>query len=384
VLGIVVSDSRPVQIPRDSQPIKIIQPTPPQAQFLPEMQSTGAPVMAAPVTVGQHPTLVMEERRPFRLDPQTIVAELPFKPITKPFADFPPAPAQSAAPAQPAPAAPTEFHGQPQPTLSTAAPAPSIAAPNMTPWQPNEYAQPATPAPGQFQPAEPLPVAQPVAAPAPSQPVQVVADTGPLASPLAPVGFQQQAIPAYYSPQTAYIAQPVMAAMPMQDTRPSQPVFVTAAPSPAQPMPMIHSNATMGMPAYAMPGYTMSPMHANATMAMPTPAYPPGVIAGQPPHPSEPVPVIHAATTMGMPFYGQPQFQLSMAAAGPTMAGQPEMDYRLANAMHSESRPQKLQGKEEDDEDKEEVNILAVVIFGSLSVTALGGLGMLILLMFAT
>jgi hypothetical protein len=36
------------------------------------------------------------------------------------------------------------------------------------------------------------------------------------------------------------------------------------------------------------------------------------------------------------------------------------------------------------DEDEEEVNLMAVIVFGSLSVTALGGMGMLILLWFTS
>ena len=55
-------------------------------------------------------------------------------------------------------------------------------------------------------------------------------------------------------------------------------------------------------------------------------------------------------------------------------------DYHRAPAKGSSSKGT----YQEDDDDEDEVNILAVIIFGSLSVTALGGLGMLILLMFTT
>jgi hypothetical protein len=64
---------------------------------------------------------------------------------------------------------------------------------------------------------------------------------------------------------------------------------------------------------------------------------------------------------------------------GPNQAAM--VDYRVANAVGM-SAPGTNQIK--DDEEEDEINVLAVVIFGSLSVTALGGLGMLILLMFAT
>jgi hypothetical protein len=55
-------------------------------------------------------------------------------------------------------------------------------------------------------------------------------------------------------------------------------------------------------------------------------------------------------------------------------------DYRVANA----SQPGSKGNRQQEEEESDEVNILAVIIFGSLSVTALGGLGMLILLMFTT
>jgi hypothetical protein len=68
------------------------------------------------------------------------------------------------------------------------------------------------------------------------------------------------------------------------------------------------------------------------------------------------------------------------------------VDYRVANVVGANmvganivgannSSMNQTQEKNEGEED--EINVLAVVIFGSFSVTALGGLGMLILLMFA-
>lgn len=55
----------------------------------------------------------------------------------------------------------------------------------------------------------------------------------------------------------------------------------------------------------------------------------------------------------------------------------PNTDYRAMAAARKKPRP-----IEEEEDEEGEVNILAVIVFGSLSVTALGGLGMLILLMF--
>lgn len=53
-------------------------------------------------------------------------------------------------------------------------------------------------------------------------------------------------------------------------------------------------------------------------------------------------------------------------------------DYQTSNAALYNAKA------DQDEDDGEEINILAVIIFGSLSVTAFGGLGMLILLMLTT
>ena len=143
--------------------------------------------------------------------------------------------------------------------------------------------------------------------------------------------------------------------------------------NPSQPMPDFHSNPTMGM------------------------NYPPGPVQQPPP---EPVPSIHSSGTMPMQAYAQPQYQ-------PLMSPQPSMHSSATMAMPMGFDPfgvlsgaggagqgyygmnppkpgTKRKQQAEEEEDEGEVNILAVIIFGSLSVTALGGLGMLILLMFTT
>jgi hypothetical protein len=57
-------------------------------------------------------------------------------------------------------------------------------------------------------------------------------------------------------------------------------------------------------------------------------------------------------------------------------------DYRAAQGNRSTGAKRKGKAKDsEEGEDEEGVNVLAIIIFGSLSLTALGGLGMLILLM---
>jgi hypothetical protein len=122
----------------------------------------------------------------------------------------------------------------------------------------------------------------------------------------------------------------------------------------SQPVSPVHSNTTMGMPAYEQqpqqPGAQNYAVHSNSTMMMP---------AGATPFPTPTAP-----NPQGM------------------------VDYRVANVvganMVGPNNSQINQTQEKSDAEEEEINILAVVIFGSLSVTALGGLGMLILLMFAT
>ena len=99
LLGIVVSDSRPVKIPRDSQPIQIPKPVPPNTSFMPTDTHPLKPIPAP-----QPATIAAAERRPFRLDRQEVMNELPFKPITKPFTTTPQAtdaPVQPANPSQP-------------------------------------------------------------------------------------------------------------------------------------------------------------------------------------------------------------------------------------------------------------------------------------------
>lgn len=417
ILGIVVSDSRPVKVPRDSQPINIPNPTPKSQAEGPWLDK-------------------VEERRPFRIDPKAIVDELPFIPVKQPFSEAlqtdTASPESEAAARSPSPARP-ELVGEANAT-ATQAPQPQ-AQPG---WQGEQAARPSEPVPvvqagapgGGMTPQAQPPGTRPLQAGLGQQ--QAQPDTGPLQNsagrqpspqPAPPdTGPMHPATQLYYAPAS----QPYNPeTMPLRDTRPSQPVPVTystmgmgmsqpAQPTgqdnqgqyPLQPGSAIHANTTMGMP---MPypqaqGYSqpVPAVHSNTTMGMPFPAQPPGYGNPQMPHPSEPVPVVQAHNPPGMAAYGQPQYQQSwpqypgvhssstMAmpadydpmAALRASAGQSDMvDYRVANAYRPSTgpKPNKKGGDEE-----EEVNILAVIIFGSLSVTALGGLGMLILLMFTS
>jgi hypothetical protein len=179
------------------------------------------------------------------------------------------------------------------------------------------------------------------------------------------------------------------------DTRPTHPIAgaqanLSAGANP-YPAPALHSNVTMGMPTPHFVPQQPGPqraLHAQPTLGATPYPYPAG---GASTHPSEPVPVIHANTTMGMPLPGYLQLQPTMLQA-PMLATNSAMlmpayanmiDYRQMNTPPRPANKKNSRSEPADDED-EGINVLAVIIFGSLSVTALGGLGMLILLMFTT
>jgi hypothetical protein len=354
ILGIVVTDSRPVKIPRDSQPIQIPKPTPQAQAAYPQASQLDS----KPVPVSE------EARRPFRIDPQTITKELPFTPVREPFAEANRAVEGTTDPSKPVPAAATDRPSGP---------------------------------------AEPVPADQPASSPEPaplqaSPDMEKVAARGPDQAPPAP--------------------QPPAGGGPYHETRPSQPVPIAQPnpqPSMSQPGPHMgpgnqypypahhHSQVTMGMPnPYYQPANPSQPVpgiHSNPTMGMSYPGQGQDQMNRPGPPPSEPVPAIHSNGTMPMPAYPQAQYQPIMAAQ-PSMHSSATMavpmgydpfaglaapsssqDYHRSSSAKSKSRGSY---QREEDEDEDEVNILAVIIFGSLSVTALGGLGMLILLMFTT
>jgi hypothetical protein len=237
--------------------------------------------------------------------------------------------------------------------------------------------------------------------PGAGQPPQI--ETGQQRPPSEPVPVTHQPYYAQY---------PAAGQMSLQETRPTQPL-PTPYSNQTQVMPQYtrtvgpedqsapvagHFNPTLGMPTQHLPAHNPSQptpgIHSNPTMGVNTP----GQYNGQSRHPSEPVPALHSNGTVPMPQPQYPQPQLPpIAAQGPSiysnatmamplgydplaaLSGPVRKDYRVSNAARDGAR-QRNQRDEDDDED--EINILAVIIFGSLSVTALGGLGMLILLMF--
>jgi hypothetical protein len=125
--------------------------------------------------------------------------------------------------------------------------------------------------------------------------------------------------------------------------------------------PELHSNSTMGMPVYPPPQYQMGPAyHSGSTILMPT---------------------LSEAEARARLNAGQalpPANAMVMAVPNPVpppMAPDPGFSAQLA---YYQAEP------EREEEEGEELNILAVIIFGTLSITALGGLGMLILLLFTS
>jgi hypothetical protein len=199
------------------------------------------------------------------------------------------------------------------------------------------------------------------------------------------------------------------------DTHPSQavpPVYPSSTPAGPSYYPALppHSNVTMGMPSQSYGQYPPPSPHSNLTMGMPLPPQ-----MGYPMYPAGMMPEIHSNTTMGMSPYPQPQFQLPPAFHSNSTILMPTMSEAEARARLSTSHaiptasatamalqnpvplapmavdpgfnaqfpPYPMEPEREEDEG-EELNILAVIIFGTLSITALGGLGMLILLLFTS
>lgn len=438
LLGIVVSDSRPVRVPRDSQPIPIQKPASAEP-FVPNIFEQGLTAPASqPLTQTQpmaepaSQPVPTAERRPFRLDPKAITQELPFTPLREPFSES-------------ARRSPSAFYPRVEenaPVAPSPTPTNGMAASNGALPAPAQSDQPPAVAPDHI----PLPDFPPVSAPSPN-PVTIPPSSEAATTPveesnpspelyqngsepaIAPTSDAGQSIPVHRAmvplpPQPAAPppVQPAYSApMSIQETRPSQPIW-TAQPNPAQSVsngqnsymsPGINGQVTMGMPTQFLqpqPPFQAVPVnHANATMGMPIPTAQPQL---------DPLAALHSNATMGVtvPAYGQspyqspyPQNQVYHSSATMAMPTMTEAEARarllasqgvlpsvdplaalraMANAesqlqtgTKSVKKGSKSKKKIEEDEDEgEEVNMLAVIVFGSLSITALGGLGMLILL----
>jgi hypothetical protein len=158
--------------------------------------------------------------------------------------------------------------------------------------------------------------------------------------------------------------------------------------NPVQNIPAIHSNATMGMPLppqngpFSQPTESMPMMQSNGAMGM-------GYAQFPMPFPQQQI--YHSNSTMAMPTMTEAEARARLLAGqSQVMPGFPDpyaaMRAAMAQPDPSNARPSKKNSKKsvKDEEEGDEVNLLAVIVFGSLSVTALGGLGMLILLWFTS
>jgi hypothetical protein len=440
-LGIDISDSRPVKIPSESKPIHIPIPSMPVGQA-----STATP--AEPKTVKQtereeerRPFLI--DPQTITAELPFVPIHPPFKPVPAIQAspeilslkvddednssagspDVSP-PVTQRAPEVETSALASAVVASLATTQSDVAAAsqnggpdtPAIELPAATP-EPQTTAQPEA-----VKATEPDQVVEAAASPATKQPepsteTQPLSEVEPKSTPAvndspSPQSVQQAngnqpAGPLEPAPMEGQ-PQPSQHPEPPLMTRRSQPIFVNYPPpntgfpqnSPVMPPQPDHAAGTMPMGQYPpMPG-TM-PMHSNA----PTMGMPPGYYQRPP---SEPVQVIihpsGAVSSYGYP--GGPSIHSSATAMMPTMS-EAEARARLmtgqsiptasaaamplqnmewgANPAYPTPQPGFYQQQPaEEEEEGEEINLLAVIIFGTLSVTALGGIGMLILLMITT
>lgn len=302
----------------------------------------------------------------------------------------PPQPVEESPQATPAPAPPSpavaSAQTQMMPSLEgdTSEPSPEASSSREVKAADADK-QPSPPAPGPDANSSPPPPQK-----SNSQPVQ---PPQPASQPPPNGGFSQPSSPP---------PQPGSQASPPFETRPSQPVFVNYPdPNATGQMGYYFNQQPVGHPSQPFPQNPDGPfggMHSASTMGMPPPQgqyYRP---------PSEPVPVIQ--TSMGLvPYAGQYPFHSNATILMPTMS-EAEARARLSNShaiptASAAAMPlQNMNGWpgmaangqpvfETDDEaepadDRDEINILAVIIFGTLSITAFGGLGMLLLLIFTT
>jgi nitrate reductase NapE component len=423
VLGIIVSDSRPVKIPRDSQPIAIPKPTQnsqPVPRLGPELQlPPGQPVPALDnsekSTADPQPT-PSEPRRPFLIDPQAITKALPFMPLQPSLAE----------PIQASPAILSidvdAYVDESRPVQASANPAKTQKmtsdAPVSSPFEPapaseNNQAQDSSSKP----PADRLTDTQKLAESSVKSKHPSAFGPDHLNQ---PAGSQQQSdSPDQIDPQQPSAGPPFSAGR--QETRPSQPIPVTypnMAMMPAGQMPYYptlppHANVTQSMPAAqpAPPPYSGQGVysgHANATMGMPLqnqfgpspqliePALHSSPMPGMMPYsqgyftpPPPQAMALHSNATMMMPMMteAEARARLNAVQAIPTANATAMALQNGSNwlGVSSGQMPQSLYPTpNEEEEEGEELNVLAVIIFGTLSVTALGGFGMLILLMLTT
>jgi hypothetical protein len=508
MLGVTVSDSRPVQIPRDSEPIKITKLPPPESEMasqktvpLPDIRAKQAPEpgsletqplpvkaeVAAPSKPAGKPTEESSaSRQPFLINARTITDELPFTPLNAPLkaavqppiqaspgilnikiepvagfdtagvlkagADEPvtetrPGEATATAPTiEPAGVASTEADKMVPVTVAGADTAPVAAeaseakpvaemtaiSDDMPAEEATEASLPSTPPerdpiltdtnklPAIIPPSvragavkkakkRPNPATDAKsrgglaaatgggAARPPSKPVVITGIRNGMANPPAPMQLMPgTAAPMPSDPQFSPMyppGQPMPGGYPALQPGPMQfqPGLNPAANDPtratvplANPYfvpPASHANATMSMPMSAAPDYQRPPSQPVPVqgMGVPYPPLPPGM-------------ALHSNATMMMPPMSEAEARAHLATshAIPTAnAAAMPMQNGFGwggQYMGYPFPPTQAMDMEEDEDDEEsgDINILAVLVFGTLSMTAVGGLGMLILLILTT
>lgn len=396
LLGVTVTDSRPVKIPalqtqRLSHPAPVPHTLPELAQPIVLRPATLQPRLAALPAHGQaalsmpdsalppQPAAEPEaapaepepenepERRPFLIDPQAITQELPVAPVYAPSASQPPL-VQTVPEVK---ASPAILYMNLDEILEKDDLASEIEFDSETP----------APNPAEFSP-EPD-----------NQDGAVGVDPAgtPLAADAVPQGENNASV---RSPLTGSTVAPPSGGPGGQvphDTRPTplMPGFAPNQPSPS--------------PSTVYPPYAQYPLNQGYSLFYGQPTPPPPAMGVPYPYqasmrpPSEPAPVIHPLNAFGMAS-PLPGFHSNVTMMMPTMS-EAEARARLAGLPATDASALALQsaapfslgpafadvnyeGDEEDEEQSDEINIMAVIIFGTLSVTALGGFGMLILLVF--
>lgn len=386
LLGVTVTDSRPVKIPalqtqrlvrptpmphtlpENEQPI-VLRPAAMQPQFVnpPAKGQTAPPILD--FTPPPQPAAELEaeladsrpdndpERRPFLIDPQAITQDLPFTPV------YAPQPAVQPAPVRPelqVKASPTILYMNLDEILEEEDP----AAPAEATAEPPALEQPESDFDLEDQ-------AEETAAGFAERPFAVDANTP-----------EENNVPAHPRGPVPHETRPTPT---LPGFEPNQPPHHPATVYPP------YSQYSLGQGYGLLYGQPAPPPPAGPGLGLPYP------YQAQMRPPSEPVPVIHPMNAFGM-VPPLPGFHSNVTMLMPTMS-EAEARARVAGLPATDASALALQSAtpfslgpafaevdydmdEEDEEQSDEINLMAVIIFGTLSVTALGGFGMLILLVF--
>jgi hypothetical protein len=370
-LGITVTDSRPVKLPQmlnstlandsvEQEPTPSPQPV--------EQEPTPSP---QPVEQEPAPLPQPIDQEANQLDPKTITKELPFTPVREPFVEV--------VSSEPEVDITIPKDNQRLQELT------SLLEEDTDDSTLDEQPENATTSQHQTPPqpkSEPLPLPDFDAALAQSQapsnteshPIPVVFSYSHAVVPI--LTSQGDSQPVYGQPLPGYIS-------PSPPTRPANIFGQALHPSQIVSQPQFQNGQNGQMfVQLTRPSYPVYAPH-TTTMGMP---------------PSTSIPVIHANTTMGMPYmYNPSNTTMGMPIQQPNGASPqfpsnqgmpPPSDQELIAAWQnganqaSQPSPKTSQKLQSDDnyEDEEEVNMVVVFIFGLLTITGLGGFGVLTIL----